>query len=521
MKLELLRKNYVIFAILLTFLIAVVLSWIGYERLAAFRQYHRDISHSSAIGVEKQVAPSIAEKNHMVAIFAMEHLELIRALAKEPNNDDLHDKLSKLLKLHFPDNFAFSVADKKGIPRFEDFDGFVSQLCLADLKQFASTRKPYLPYIHPNSEGYHYDVMVIYGEPDVEGIFFVSFLADYLGGILKSIETPGHQLMLIYPQRTDLIEVVATGARNHVIRNDYRLSDAEKNNIVMRHDIEGTRWQVVDFHDPALFVNYRNNIIKESAFILTIFIFVAGLFVIRLRKEERQRELAEHQREALMGVISHEFRSPASIIKSALDIIRDGDAGEVSDDVKKYIDMAENNTSRLLYLVNDFLDLQKMEAGQLKFDKTKNRLGDVVEKAIDDNKLYVQQLGSSMVLAKPMAEDSVLCDANRIEQVLTNLITNAVKYGKQNDVIEVAIKKRDGNLRASVTDHGPGIPEAFQAQVFEKFAMAHAQQNQKHKSSGLGLSISQAIVEQHGGSIGFETEVDAGTTFWFELPIVD
>ena len=519
MNLDVLRKNYVIFVILLTLLVALILFWIGSERLAAFHQYHLDISHSSVFGVENQVAASIESKNHMVAIFAKEHLELIRALAKDPQSDELHDKLNKSLSAHFPDHFAFTVTDKTGTPRFEDFDGFVSQLCLSDIKKFASTQKQYLPYIHPNSEGYHYDVMVSYGSPDVEGIFFVSFLADYLGEILKSIEAPGHKLMLIYPERKDLIEVVDKGARNHIIRNDYRLKDSEKSNILTRHNIKGTHWQVVDFHVPDLFSSYRNNIILESVFILLIFSVVGGAFVIRLHKEEKQRKLAEHQRETLMGVVSHEFRSPASVIKSALDIVRDGDAGEISADVRKYIDMAENNTSRLLYLVNDFLDLQKMEAGHLSFDKKKTCLKDVVTSTIENNTLYAKKLDKSLLLVKPVAEDSVMCDANRIEQVLTNLITNAVKYGKHNDLVEISVRRLGDILRVCVTDHGQGIPEEFRARVFEKFAMAHAPNGHQMKSSGLGLSISKAIIEQHNGRIGFETEANVETSFWFELPV--
>jgi len=519
MNFDLLRKNYVIFVILLTLLVAIVLFWTGVERLIAFHQYHQDISHSSVFGVENQVAASIESKNHMVAIFAKEHLRLIRALAKNPQNDGLHDKLDRLLSAHFPDHFAFTVTDKSGTPRFEDFDGFVSQLCLNDIKKFASSREQYLPYIHPNTEGYHDDVMVTYGDRGVEGIFFVSFLADYLGEILKSIEAPGHKLMLIYPQRKDLIEVVDKGARNHIIRNDYRLKESEKRNILTRHDIAGTHWQVVDFHDPDLFVDYRNNILMESVFILLIFSVVGGVCIVRLHKEEQQRELAEAQRETLMSVVSHEFRSPASVIKSALDMIRDGDVGEVNKDVRKYIDMAANNTSRLLYLVNDFLDLQKMEAGHLNFDKKKTRLSDVVQRAIENNKLFAEKVQASLNLNRPVAEGNVVCDANRIEQVLTNLITNAVKYGKAKDEIEITVQRVGNSLRVNVTDHGPGIPEEFRSRVFEKFAMAHVAQDPKVKGSGLGLTISKAIIENHGGKIGFDTELNDRTTFWFELPV--
>lgn len=522
---SLICKNYVVFVGLLILLVAGMLSWIASARLEAFHQYHLDLSHESLTGVENQVAFYTAEKRRIVELFVNENIAIIRALAADPDNDELHKKLGKMLTQHFPDRFAFSVTDNTGTPRFEDFDGLVSNLCLLDIKNFLAGEQNYHPYIHPNTEGYHFDIMVRYGGKGKEGVFFVSFLADVLGNILNNIQSPDHQIILIQPQREDLIEVVADGARNHWKRNDYRLSKQERARIYMRHDIKGTRWQAIDLHKPGLHADYRNKLIGESSLIFLVFITVASIFVIRLGREEQQREFAEQQKQALMSVVSHEFRSPAAVIKSALDLIAEGDAGEVSADVKEYIDMALTSTSRLLLLVDDFLDLQEIESGQLKFNKQETQLSSVVTDTVRINLLYAERFFAHYALKEPLADDLVLCDKHRIEQVLTNILTNAAKYGGDEDRIEVAVIRIGDKLRVSVSDHGPGIPQEFQSRVFEKFAMAFAPgKDQKVKSSGLGLSIAKAIIEQHGGSIGFDTrsapQTETGTSFWFELPVL-
>jgi signal transduction histidine kinase len=540
----LVSKNYFVFVALMILLVAGLLGWIANARMEAFHQHHLDITSESIKGVETQVAHYVAEKRRMVELFAEEHIDTIRALASNPDNDEINERLGNLLTRYFPDKFAFTIADNLGEPLFEDFDGLVSQMCLSDVEKFSVAEDNYHPYIHPNSEGYHFDIMVHYGDKDEqggsnnrkEGIFFVSFLADVLGNIISSAQNPNHQLMLILPQRNattsnDLIEVVAGGARNLWARDDYRLSVKERDRIEMRQNIEGTRWQVIEYHDPKIRLTYKNKPIVESAIVFLVFITIAILLIVRLHREERQRKYAEEERRALMGVVSHEFRSPVSIVKSALDLISEGDAGEINAEVKEYIDIASNNTSRLLLLVNDFLEIEKIEAGKLHFDMRESQLSLLVAKVVDRNKLYAEQLSARYELLEPLAGDHVSCDEHRMELVLSNLLSNAAKYGGKNDSIEVAVTRNAEQLRVSVSDHGPGIPKEYHSHVFEKFAMAHApkpkeetNEYQAVQSSGLGLSIAKAIIEHHGGTIGFETRTDVesetGTTFWFELPVV-
>ena len=512
------RKAYFWFVVVIISLTAIFLMWSLSGRIEDHNEYHHFIAMESASGVADEVSRFVGERNRLVQVFADQHLDAIRAVAGAPQDEKYYQQLSRLIKEYFPGHFAFTVANSDGIPLFEDFDGLVADSCRADIKSFTE-KQYYHPYIHPNYEGYHFDVMTNFG--DGEGVLFISFRADILGAILRAAQTSGHQLMLTYPALSDLIEVISEGARNHIVRNDYRLSGQEKMRVLVNVPVPGTRWDAVDLSEPGLFSSYRDRLYREAVIIFTIFLIAGIVMVRRLRREELQRETLEMQKQELMGVISHEFRTPAAAIHGALELISRGTSGPINSDMKHLVDMASNNTLRLLTLVNDFLDIQKYESGKLNIDKRACELRPILDKAIKSNKIYADQFDVTFSLNDTTSGVKTNCDPIRIEQVLANLLSNAAKYGATNDVIEILVSKPNPEtVRVSVIDHGEGIPEHIQERVFEKFVMARTEKNGKVRSSGLGLSISKAIIEQHGGHIAFETRRREGTTFYFELPIV-
>lgn len=511
-------KSYFWFVVIIVGLTAIFLLWTARNRIVDHQEYHRLIAAESASAISDEVSRFVGERNRLVQVFADQHLAAIRAVSGDPGNDSHYRQLAQLIRLYFPGHFAFTVADTQGNPLFEDFDGLVAESCRTDIKSFVE-KQYYHPYIHPNFEGYHFDVMTNFGNK--EGVLFVSFHADILGSILRAAQTPGHNLMLTYPAFNDLIEVVAEGARNHVTRDDYRLSDEEKNRILVNIPVPETRWHVVDLHESGLFADYRKKLSIEAVIIFLIFVGAGIVMVWRLRKEELQRELVEKQKQELMGVISHEFRTPAAAIHGALELITRGTSGQISAETRHLVEMARNNTLQLLSLVNDFLDLQKYENGKLQMTKQYCELHSIVEKAIRNNKIYADQFGVTFVLNNNTDAIQVDCDAMRIEQVLANLLSNAAKYGAANDVVEIRVFKPDANLvRVSVTDHGEGIAPHIKDKIFEKFVMARTGKSGKVRSSGLGLSISKAIIEAHDGQVGFETRSGEGSTFYFDLPVV-
>ncbi|MGD8639371.1 MAG: hypothetical protein PVG89_02015, partial [Gammaproteobacteria bacterium] len=185
---KLATKSYFWFVIIITGFIAVFLLWAVNGRIADHREYHQFIAMESAAGVADEVSRFVNERNRLVQVFANQHLDVIRAVAAEPDNDEHHQRLNDLIGEYFPGHFAFTVAGSEGVPFFEDFDGLVAESCRADIKSFVD-KQYYHPYIHPNYHGYHFDVMTNYG--DREGVLFISFHADILGAVISAAETPG------------------------------------------------------------------------------------------------------------------------------------------------------------------------------------------------------------------------------------------------------------------------------------------------------------------------------------------
>lgn len=515
---SLIRKSYFWFVVAIVGLLAVFLVWTQSSRINDFEDYHDFIALESVSAVSDEVSRFVSERNRFVQLFAHQHLDAIRAVAKNRYNERDYEKLHQLISEYFPNHFAFTVASPDGIPYFENFDGLVADSCRVDIKSFVE-KKYYYPYIHPNAEGYHFDAMTRFGND--EGVLFVSFHVDNLATLLKGAQTPGHKLMLTYPALNDLIEVIPDGARNVVMRNDYHLSEEERQRMMLNMPVSGTRWDVVDLSDPNLFTDFRNQLYLEFLIIFCAFLFVGIFMVVRLRKEELHREKIEHQKQELMGVISHEFRTPAAAIHNSLNLIARSKTGVIDAELKNLVDIASSNTHRLLSLVNDFLDLQKLESGKLTFNKRICQLRPILERSLTNNKMYAEQFGVTYWINDTTDSVRVNCDPDRIEQVMANLLSNAAKYGANNDVVEILVSKPSATIvRVSVIDHGNGIAENIRDRVFEKFVMARTEKSGTVRSSGLGLSISRAIIEEHGGIIDFETRLMEGTTFYFDLPVV-
>lgn len=237
-----------------------------------------------------------------------------------------------------------------------------------------------------------------------------------------------------------------------------------------------------------------------------------------LRMEVREREEAERVKDEFVSVVSHELRTPLTSIRGALGLMEGGVAGPLSPTGADLVRVAHSNTLRLATLVNDLLDIQKLESGQVPLHLQALDLRDLAERCVVAN----QALGlAGGVRFAFESEDPGLVegDALRTEQIMANLLSNAVKFSPQGSVVEVRLGKGEapGFARISVSNHGPAIPEYFRPRIFGKFAQADASSSRPAGGTGLGLAISRALVERMAGRIGFESD-DRTTTFWFELP---
>lgn len=225
-------------------------------------------------------------------------------------------------------------------------------------------------------------------------------------------------------------------------------------------------------------------------------------------------------KDEFISTVSHELRTPLTSIKGALDLLVGGVEVVQEADAAKLIEIAQRNADRLLTLVNDILDAQSIEAGSVVFDMQPTTVTPLLEANIASAKVVADRLGVGIRLADDLADARVMVDANRFDQVLTNLVSNAIKFAPRDSVITIGATRCEGAVRISVHDEGAGIPQSQSAQVFERFWQADASNARGVSGTGLGLSISKKIVEGMGGEIGFISNPDEGTTFYFDLPTI-
>lgn len=231
-------------------------------------------------------------------------------------------------------------------------------------------------------------------------------------------------------------------------------------------------------------------------------------------------EVAEAQKmkQTFVAMISHDLRTPLTSVNGYLNLVADGRFGDVSDKVRVGAEKAERNVGRLIRLINDLLDLEKMEAGKMEMAAKPLYIENAFEKSIES----VQEFADKHTVGLKMEETDleVLADPDRIVQVLINLISNAVKFSPPGDVVEISACDKGELVEVSVQDHGRGVPEKYRSLIFEKYKQVEKEDGTKKGGTGLGLPICKMIVEQLGGSIGVESEDGKGSRFWFTLPKV-
>ncbi len=243
-----------------------------------------------------------------------------------------------------------------------------------------------------------------------------------------------------------------------------------------------------------------------------------GQAFVAIVRDTTERRRVEQMKSEFVSTVSHELRTPLTSIAGSLGLIRGGAAGEVSEKAARLIEIARDNSQRLVRLINDILDIEKLEAGRMEFALQPLGLATFVDQAIEANLGYAQQYSVSLVVDPVPANATVFADPDLLMQVMTNLISNAAKFSETGGEVVVRILSLDRRWRISVADRGSGIPEAFRSRIFGKFAQAEASDDRQKGGTGLGLSIVREIVYRMGGEISFDTEVGAGTTFHVDLP---
>ena len=230
------------------------------------------------------------------------------------------------------------------------------------------------------------------------------------------------------------------------------------------------------------------------------------------------RRLENIKRE-FVSIVSHELRTPLTSIRGSLGLVTNNAAGEVSDRARELLRVADRNAQRLAALIDDLLDIEKLETGKLHLELIPQRVAPLIEQALSANEPYAHAHEVNFTLSGDDAGACAAVDSKRLLQVVTNLLSNAVKFSPTGATVEVVLcEAGDHGIRVEVRDHGPGISQAFQPHVFTKFTQSDSSDSRAKGGTGLGLALSKALVEQMGGTIGFETAIGTGTTFFLELP---
>jgi signal transduction histidine kinase len=234
-------------------------------------------------------------------------------------------------------------------------------------------------------------------------------------------------------------------------------------------------------------------------------------------RNERLHEL-DQLKDDFVASVSHELRTPLTSIRGYLELLREGDAGELSDDQRKFVLIVERNADRLLRLVGDLLFVAQVEAGKITLDPGSIHLDELVRQSVDAAQPTATEKGIEIALDLD-GLDEVHADRARLGQVLDNLISNALKFTPPGGYIEVRTSRHGDFGVIEVSDNGMGVAEADQAQLFERFFRTTSATDQAIQGTGLGLAIVKAIVEAHDGVITVQSVEGEGTVFRVELPL--
>lgn len=238
---------------------------------------------------------------------------------------------------------------------------------------------------------------------------------------------------------------------------------------------------------------------------------------MQLARDEAER--ASRVKSEFISTVSHELRTPLTAITGALGLVAGGVAGPLSPQGSEMVGIALKNSRRLSFLINDLLDMEKLLAGKLQFDRHVQALRPLLEQSLADNQSYAAQFGVQLSLGLCAEDVQVEVDAQRLQQVMANLLSNAAKFSPQGSRVDVHVSHVGAVVRVTVADQGPGIPLEFQSRIFQKFSQADASDARQKGGTGLGLAISRELIERMGGRMGFESSPDQGARFFFELPV--
>ena len=243
-----------------------------------------------------------------------------------------------------------------------------------------------------------------------------------------------------------------------------------------------------------------------------------GRFILTAADVTEERQLAQ-MKDDFVATVSHELRTPLTAIGGALGLLAAGAAGTLDGRARHLVDLAKKNSDRLSAIVNDLLDIEKLEAGRTQFHLAPIDLAELLKGVCEQNSPYADHFDVRLNIEGGTEPLVAIADPDRLAQALTNLISNAVKFSPPGGTVRIALAPHGDMARISVIDQGPGVPEAFRPRLFRRFAQADSSSRRGQPGTGLGLAITKGLIERQGGSVRLDTETRNGATFHVDLPL--
>ena len=235
-----------------------------------------------------------------------------------------------------------------------------------------------------------------------------------------------------------------------------------------------------------------------------------------LEKKDTESYVSNENSSMLLSTVCHELRTPLAIIRGYTSLLIDYDDSLENAEKHEYVESIDKATDRLVELVDDILDMSRLESGKLHLEKTLTALTELTREAVSEAQLRAPNYRMNYITEQDVPR--IYIDVRRIRQVLDNILDNAIKYSEEGTDITVRLKSRENDLLVSISDNGIGIPPDDLEKVFQRMFRLRRQVTTGSKGIGLGLTICRGLIEAHGGSIWLDSEEGMGSTVYFTLP---
>jgi signal transduction histidine kinase len=256
-------------------------------------------------------------------------------------------------------------------------------------------------------------------------------------------------------------------------------------------------------------------LVAPIVFGVTLLVFIPGSVIVKTFERVAN---ASRMKTEFVSIVSHQLRSPLSAIKWSLDLLLNTRAGLSGEKQIEYMHVVNDNNERMLKLVNDLLNVSRIEEGRLELQQERMNIRELAERVVENEQVIARANNIDLRLDAPASLPDVLGDATYLEMVITNFVDNGIRYTQGSGKVVVHLAAIDSYVRCEVRDNGVGIPRGEQRHIFQKFFRSRNAVKHQTEGTGLGLFIAQAVVVLSRGRIGFSSQEGTGSTFWFEIP---